>query len=93
VRGGAEASLSAADVYLSASDLSALAELLRGARRTLSVIRLNLGVSLIYNVIGAALAIAGLMNPLAAAVLMPISSLTVVTHSCRARTFEALPCR
>jgi Cu2+-exporting ATPase len=91
VRGGAEASLSAADVYLSGADLAGLVELLRGSRRAVGVIRRNLGVSLVYNVIGAALAIAGLMNPLVAAALMPISSLSVIALSCRARTFEAAP--
>ena len=36
---------------------------------------------------GAILAIGGWIDPLIAAVLMPLSSLTVITHSFRARTF------
>ncbi|MBD3853762.1 MAG: heavy metal translocating P-type ATPase, partial [Acidobacteria bacterium] len=42
VHGGAEAALAAADVYLGRPGLTPLLELLRGARRTLGVIRRNL---------------------------------------------------
>ncbi|MBD3867969.1 MAG: heavy metal translocating P-type ATPase [Acidobacteria bacterium] len=88
VHGGAEAALSAADVFLTREGLSPVAELLDGARRTFKVIRLNLIFSLLYNLIGAVLAIAGRIDPLAAAILMPVSSLTVITLSYRANTFR-----
>jgi cation transport ATPase len=51
------------------------------------VIRRNLVFSLAYNAVAVTLAMLGLMNPLAAAVLMPASSITVVVSSYRARTF------
>lgn len=89
VHGGAEASLQAADVYLSRPGLALIVELMEGAGRTVRVIRLNLTASLFYNAISAALAMAGVIGPLAAAVLMPISSLTVITLSYRMRTFGA----
>ena len=88
VQGGAEASLAAADVYLARPGLAPLVRLVRGSRRTLDVIRRNVLVSLLYNVITGGLAMAGLINPLIAAILMPISSLTVVTMSYRSRTFQ-----
>jgi Cu2+-exporting ATPase len=66
-----------------------VAELLDGARRTMRVVRRNLAISLIYNTAGVSLAMAGLLNPLVAAVLMPASSLTVIMSSYRARTFRA----
>ncbi|MBK8481939.1 MAG: heavy metal translocating P-type ATPase [Proteobacteria bacterium] len=87
VQGGAEASLEAADAYLGRPGLAALGELLAGARATLRVIRLNLALSLGYNAVAAALAMSGRISPLLAAVLMPLSSLTVVIVSYRARTF------
>lgn len=87
VHGGAEASLATADVYLTRPGLAALATLADGARRTVGVIRRNLVFSLCYNVIGVALCMAGLIDPLLAALLMPASSLTVLTSSFRARTF------
>ena len=87
VHGGAEAALAAADVYLARPGLTPLVELLDGARRTLGVIRRNLVFSLTYNVIAVSLAMTGHMSPLLAAVLMPLSSMTVVLSSYRARTF------
>lgn len=89
-RGGAEASLEAADVYLSRGDLTSLIELIVGCRRTLSVVRGNLIASAAYNVIAGSLAITGVLHPWMAAVLMPLSSLTVVALSFRRRTFEPL---
>ena len=64
-----------------------VARLVRGADRTVGVIRRNIGASLLYNLVTGSLAVAGMINPLIAAILMPISSLTVVTLSYRARTF------
>lgn len=87
VHGGAEACLLTADVYLARPGLAPLVELVRGAERTMRVIRRNFAFSLAYNVAGAALAMTGSINPLVAALLMPASSLTVVLSSWRARTF------
>ena len=87
VHGGAEACLASADVYLTQPGLDALVRLTEGARRTLHVIRRNVGFSLAYNVVGASLAMTGRLTPLAAAILMPASSLTVVLASWRSRTF------
>ncbi len=91
VHGGAEACLANADVFLTRPGLRPLQELIEGAERTAAVIRRNFAFSLAYNVIGASLAIAGLLTPLIAAVLMPLSSLTVVIASWRGRTFVQTP--
>lgn len=88
VRGGAEASLAAADVYLSRPGLLPLAELVQGAGGTVRTIQLNLAFSLAYNLVGAGLAMAGILNPLLAAVLMPVSSITVVLISLNNRSFR-----
>lgn len=88
VYGGAEAALAVADVYATREGLLPLVELIEGARRTMRTIRRNLVFSLLYNVLFASLAIAGYITPLAAAILMPISSLTVVASSVFARTFD-----
>ncbi|HEX7008671.1 MAG TPA: HAD-IC family P-type ATPase, partial [Phycisphaeraceae bacterium] len=87
VHGGAEASLAASDVYLARPDLASLVELMQAARRTIGVVRRNLLASLGYNALAVSLAVAGAINPLIAAVLMPISSLTVLSLSLGARTF------
>jgi Cu2+-exporting ATPase len=88
VHGGAEASMSAADVYLSRPGLGPLVELVEGAHRTMLVIRNNIIFSIAYNILGATLALLGILDPLIAAVLMPMSSLSVVVTSWRSRTFD-----
>ena len=87
VRGGAEACFATADVFLARGGLMPLIELERGARRTVNLIRLGIAFSLCYNVLGAALALTGAIDPLIAAVVMPVSSLTVVFTAWRGRTF------
>lgn len=91
VHGGAEASLLAADVFARRAGIAPVLELVQGARRTLKVLRRGLGVSLLYNGVGLSLAVAGLISPLFAAVLMPLSSLTVVSNAYRSKTFGVDP--
>lgn len=83
VHGGAETCFQAADVFLQNPGVDALVDLVVGARRTYRGIRGNIIFSLGYNVAGAGLAISGALNPLLAAVLMPLSSLVVVSNSFR----------
>ena len=88
VHGGAEACLAAADVFTTRAGLAPVALAADGARRTVRAIRAGIALSLVYNLIGIALAVAGRLDPLLAAVLMPVSSITVVTLALRARTFD-----
>lgn len=83
VSGGAETALAAADVFIDRPDVSRVVSLIHGAERTVRTIRGNVIFSLFYNLIGGGLAVAGLLNPLLAALLMPFSSLTVVSNSFR----------
>jgi Cu2+-exporting ATPase len=87
VHGGAEAALAAADAYLSQPGLAPLLSLFDAAGRTMRTIRRTLIVSAGYNAIAATLALAGWINPLVAAVLMPISSLTALGLAIGGRTF------
>ncbi len=87
VHGGAEACLATADIYLTRPGLGALVELTEGSRRTLRVIRRNIALSIGYNLIGASLAMFGLLTPLIAAILMPTSSISVVLGSWYSTTF------
>ncbi|MEZ5977941.1 MAG: heavy metal translocating P-type ATPase [Planctomycetota bacterium] len=79
VHGGAETSLAAADVFASKPGLEPLLDLVALARRTLLTIRLNLGLSLGYNLVVGLLAMTGHVDALVAAIVMPISSATVLT--------------
>lgn len=91
VHGGAEASLGASDAFTTMPGVGKVLEAVVGARRTLAVIRRGIWFSLAYNVLGVGLCMAGRISPLLAAVLMPLSSLTVVSSALRARTFDPPP--
>ncbi len=93
MHGGAEASLAAADVYISRPELATLVELIEGSRRTMGVVKRGLATSTFYNVTAGCLAVVGLITPIGAAVLMPISSLTILTLSFRSRSFGPRPGR
>jgi cation transport ATPase len=69
--------------------VDAVREIFLGARRTLSVIQRNLRLSFSYNLVCATLAVTGHVSPLLAAILMPLSSLTVLVSSYRSRTFDS----
>lgn len=88
VHGGAETCLQAADVFATRSGLAPVAEAARGSRRALATIRRGIAVSLAYNVAGIGLAMAGLLSPLVAAIMMPLSSISVVSLALRAKSFE-----
>jgi Cu2+-exporting ATPase len=59
-----------------------------GSRRALSAIRRGIAISLAYNLLGIGLAVAGLLSPLLAAIMMPLSSISVVSLALRAKTFD-----
>lgn len=92
VRGGAEASLTAADVSLQTEGLAPIVELVEASRRVLRTIHLTIATSLGYNAVAAALAMAGIISPLLAAIIMPASSLTVVAICVRAKPFRVRTC-
>lgn len=74
----AEVSLQAAPVYLGRPGLAGVIDLLQVSHGTMRNIRRNFAFSLTYNLTAVCLAGLGFINPLGAAILMPISSLTVV---------------
>ena len=89
VRGGAEVSLQAAPVFIASGAMSSVADLIGASRRTNRLIRTTFAVSLAYNVIAVCLAILGFINPLVAAILMPISSVSVLSLTLAWPTFAA----
>ncbi len=71
----------ASDVILDSGQLNRLAEVVGFSRRAAAVVRCGFVVSGLYNVLGVTIAAAGLLSPLICAVLMPLSSVTVVLFS------------
>jgi heavy metal translocating P-type ATPase len=78
VHSSVDISLRAADIYLSRSSLKNILLLLKASRFTMKLVKVNLIFSVLYNIIGIYLAIIGQITPLLAAILMPLSSLTVL---------------
>lgn len=82
---GAEASMLASDGFLGRSGIAALPQLWATITAARTRIRQSLTVSICYNVLAVSLALNGWIGPLAAAILMPISSLTVAALALRQR--------
>ncbi len=77
VRGGVEMSVKAAGAYSSIPGIQAIPSLIITARETMRVIRRNLTFAILYNVIGIGVALTGKLDPLFAAILMPMSAVSV----------------
>lgn len=80
---GTDIAVDAADVVVRDTDLEAIPAFFTISRSTRRRIRQNLGWAVCYNVVAIPLAVAGLINPLIAAVMMGVSSLIVVVNSGR----------
>lgn len=68
----------ASDMILDARALKNLGAMLRFAREARRTVYLLFGISFAYNFIGLYFAVQGLLTPVVAAILMPVSSITVV---------------
>lgn len=68
----------ACDAILEANQLNRLSELIRFCRQSVQTVRWAFLLSLLYNVIGLSIAVQGLLSPLIAAILMPLSSISIV---------------
>jgi Cu2+-exporting ATPase len=88
VSGAAEVAIEAADVYLRNPSIGAVATTAASARTTLRTIRRSLKISLGYNLLAGTLAVTGIIHPLIGALLMPLSSLSVLASSLRSRAFR-----
>ncbi len=71
----------ACDGILESESISALPRLLRFARSCVRVVRWSFVLSFLYNAVGITMAVQGLISPLFAAILMPLSSVTIITFS------------
>ena len=74
----------ASDVIMQAGMVPMMGSILRLSKGTVRIVRLSFGLSAIYNVIGIAIAASGRLAPIVCAILMPLSSVTVVAFSCLA---------
>jgi Cu2+-exporting ATPase len=80
---GAASSLLAADGIVSAGVLAPVAAGIRAGRAAERMMRSSQRASIVYNVLAVGAAAAGLVNPLVAAILMPLSSVVVIWNAMR----------
>ncbi|WP_369407841.1 heavy metal translocating P-type ATPase [Roseomonas rosulenta] len=82
--GATDLAQSAADLVLKRDGLAMLPVAIRIARRAQAIARQNIGFSAGYNLVAVPLAVAGMVTPLVAALVMASSSIIVVMNALRA---------
>ena len=83
-----EASRSAADVIVISDSFDKLPLILRVARATRRISKQNFAIAAAYNCIAIPVALAGFATPLAAALAMSTSSITVLLNAQRLRSIK-----
>jgi len=71
----------ACDGILESNSFSKLYDLIKFTKTSMNIVKISYVISLLYNIIGLSFAVQGTLSPLISAILMPISSITVVTFT------------
>ncbi len=71
----------ASDAVLEADKFNLLARFVRFTKTSLAIVKLSFAISFFYNIIGIGFAISGNLSPIVAAILMPVSSVSVVAFA------------
>ena len=79
----------ACDAILDSNEIHKLHKFIQYARSGKKVITWSFILSILYNVVGLSFAVQGLLSPLVAAILMPVSSISIVTFVTVATSFSA----
>lgn len=77
----------ASDAVLEAGQFHRLANFIRFTKTSLNIVKLSFTISFFYNIIGIGFAISGNLSPIVAAILMPVSSVSVVAFATFATRF------
>ncbi|MGI9534620.1 MAG: heavy metal translocating P-type ATPase [Thermodesulfobacteriota bacterium] len=81
IQGSVEQSLKASDIFIIRKQLTTILDLIVHGKVTSGIVRNTVIVSLLYNITAGSFALLGYISPLAAAVLMPASSLLLLSIS------------
>lgn len=68
----------ASDAILDAESFAKIPDFLAFAKDSRKIIKASFGLSFLYNIVGLSLAVQGLLSPVLCAILMPVSSISVV---------------
>ena len=77
----------ASDVIMAANMVPRTDALLRFARAATRITRASFIISALYNIVGVTIAARGWLSPVVCAILMPLSSVTVVAFACGATSW------
>jgi len=77
------------DAILDAKAFNELPKLIRFAKGSMTLLKIALGISLLYNVFALSFAVQGMFTPIVAAILMPLSSITVTAFGIASTTLLA----
>jgi Cd2+/Zn2+-exporting ATPase/Cu+-exporting ATPase len=80
---GTDIAIEAAHIALMREDWSLVPEALRIARRTMGIVKMNLGFTALYNVVGLALAAFGFLPPVFAAAAQSLPDVGILSNSAR----------
>ena len=69
----------ACDGILDASQFDKIAFFMRYSKNAMKTIYMSFGLSLLYNVVGLSYAVTGELDPIVAAIIMPLSTITIVS--------------
>lgn len=69
----------ACDAILDATEFSRLDYFLKLSHKSILIIKMSFALSLLYNIVGLSFAITGNLLPLVAAIIMPLSTITIVS--------------
>lgn len=81
IKGAFESTLQVADIYAPQKNLRSILEIIGLSEKIHRTVQSNLLFAVLYNSVGGLLALMGMINPLVAAVLMPISSFLITMHT------------
>ncbi len=79
----------ASDVIMDAGSLSYLDRVLAFSKKSVRIIHISFAISVLYNVIGLAYAVTGTLSPLICAIIMPVSSVSVILFTTLATHYSA----
>ncbi|MES2455906.1 MAG: heavy metal translocating P-type ATPase metal-binding domain-containing protein [Bacteroidota bacterium] len=69
------------DAVLDGKSFQQIPRFIQQAKDAVRVIHISFGISLTYNVLGLSFAVQGLLSPLIAAILMPLSTITIISFT------------
>ncbi len=71
----------ACDAILDASRFGSLYKFIKASKKAMTVIKISMLLSFLYNVVGLYFAVTGQLSPIIAAILMPLSSISIIAFT------------